>query len=49
MEWSVRHSPYLKKEGAKHWSLFESFRRVLAVLPVRKSAPLEPVGWPWTG
>jgi hypothetical protein len=49
MEWSVRHSPYLKKEGAKHSSLFESFRRVLAVLPVRKSALLESFWCPWTG
>src|SRR5215472_13269457 len=40
---------HLAKEGAKHSSLFESFRRVLAVLPVGKAAPLESLWCPWTG
>ena len=39
---------HLAKEGAKHSSLFESFRRVLAVLPVGKAAPLESLGSPGT-
>jgi hypothetical protein len=40
---------HLAKEGAQHSSVLESFRRVLAVLPVRKSAPLESLRCPWTG